>query len=180
MKKIIKTMLTFAIVAVVSVCAISCGNNTNKCDVAEKVKLTKVVFNEVEFENAEAVKIKQECDRVEISGTVEAMSASQKNVFGDESVTHVVALKFEFDKERTLSKFEIKGNLTKVYSTNVADEHYVGSISDLLDNEKSEDSYTNLILSAGTESYTITSTYSDGSKSVVIVNMNVTLATAQA
>ena len=147
---------------------------------AEKVELSKVTLGEVEFENADTVTLKQDCDDVTVSGKIDAMSESQKNAYGVEGVTHVVGVKFTFDKERTLSKFEIKGNITKVFSDDSTDENYVGSLTSLLDNESGEDAYTYLVLSANTKNYTLKAVYTDDTESVITVKIDATLATASA
>ena len=103
------------------------------------------------------------------------MSDLQKNVFGDESVSHVVVLKYLFDKERTIDSFEIKGKKTKVYSTDNSVENFAGSISDLLDNEPGEDAFCNLILSANTKQYTLRATYSDSTVSTIVLTIDATL-----
>lgn len=158
---------------------VACGRQNN-CNLAEKVELTSAMLNEVQFENGEDVKLKMDCNTVTIQGKINVMSDSQKNVFGDEDVTHVVVLKFKFDTERTISKFEIKGNKTKVFSDDKNVDNYSGSITELLDSESGEDAYCNLILSANTNQYLLTATYSDGQVSKINVKIVATLATASA
>ena len=140
MKKVIKAFSVFMF-AFVMICAVACGNKkeNKNCDVAEKVELGKATISEVEFENADTVKLKQDCDTVVVSGTIDAMSTSQKNVYGVEEVTHAVVLKFTFDKERTLSSFEIKGEKVKVFGADDSVENYSGTLTDILDNEAGED-----------------------------------------
>ena len=92
----------------------------------------------------------------------------------------MIVVKFEFDKERTIDSFTIRGDVTKVYSTNKNDENYVGSLSSLLDNKDGEDAYCNLILSANTKEYTLISKYSDDTTSEIKLKINATLVTAVA
>ena len=108
------------------------------------------------------------------------MSVAQVSSFGMDGVTHVVVIKFEFDNERTIDSFTIKGNVTKVYSTNKEDENYVGSLSSLLENEDGEDAYCNLILSANTKEYSLISKYSDDTVSEIKLLIDATLVTAKA
>ena len=163
---------------------VACTNNENNIEdantnaVAEKITLDSATLGSVEFENADTVSINQEGNVYNISGTITALSESEKNAFGDSSVTHAVVLKYTFDKEKTISKFELKGNITKVFSDNTSDENYVGSISDLLDSEENEDAFCYLILSAKTKQYTLTATYTDKTSSVIKLNISATLATA--
>lgn len=175
MKNLVK-IITSVMMIVMTIFIVSCGNETAKT--AESVSLAKTVLSEVEFENSDKVKLKQKDDVVEISGEIEAMSASQKSAFGVSDVTHVVVIKFMFDKERTIDTFEIKGDVTKVYSTDKTKENYVGSISGLLDNESGDDAYCYLILSANTKQYSLTSTYTDSTSSKITLNINATLVTA--
>lgn len=177
MKYLLKTIFAFCSVFIVAFTVVACGNNGG-CKIAESVTLAKTTFGEVEFENSEKVKLKQDCGEVEITGEIEAMSSAQVAEFGVQDVTHVVVLKFMFDKERTISYFEIKGETTKVYSTNSEDLNYVGSISDLLDSESDEDAYCYLILSASTKEYELTSKYTDGTTSEIDVEIKATLLTA--
>ena len=183
MKNLFKTIISFTFVFAIMFSLVACGgkkNNDEKCDVGEKITLAKVTLGEVEFENAETVKINQDCEEVIISGKIDAMSASQKNAYGVEDVTHVVSLKFEFDKERTLKTFELKGNVTKVYSSDNTVENYVGSLTDLLDSAEDEDAYCKLVLSANTKAYELTATYTDGTSSKIEIEISATLATADA
>lgn len=177
MKKIIKTILSLSLIFV-CLCFVACG--AKKSNIAEKVTLAKTVLGEVEFENSEKVKLKQTDDSCVITGEIEAMSKAQASAYGVQDVTHVVVVKFLFDKERTIDSFEIKGEITKVYSTDKNAKNYVGSISSLLDNEKSEDAFCYLVLSANTKQYTLTSKYSDGTSSVIKINIDATLVTAKA
>ena len=153
---------------------------TPKIVFAESVTLDDVVLSEVEFENSEKVKIEKSDDGYKIMGEIESMSVAQVNAFGLDDVTHVVILKFEFDKERTIDSFSIKGNTTKVYSTNKDEENYVGSLSSLLDNEDGEDAYCRLILSANTKEYILMSKYTDGTISELKIKIEATLVTAMA
>lgn len=183
MKKLLKTMISFAFVFAIMFSLVACGgkkNDDKKCDVAEKITLAKVTLGEVEFDNADTVKLEQDCASVIVSGKIDAMSASQKNAYGVEDVTHVVSLKFEFDKERTLKTFSLKGNITKVYSTDNSVENYVGSLTDLLDSAEDEDAYTKLVLSANTKEYELTAIYTDGTTSKIELEISATLATAEA
>lgn len=177
MRKFIKN--TFIIfVAMITVFLAACGGIKDK--VAEKITLAKTVLSEVEFENSDKVELKQTGENVKISGEIEAMSDAQRSAFGTSDVTHVVVVKFMFDEERTIDSFEIKGDVTKVYSTDKTIENYVGTISELLDNKSSEDAYCNLILSANTKSYTLTCKYSDSTTSVIKLEINANLVTAVA
>lgn len=177
MKKNIKN--TFIIfIAMIAIFVAACGKSESK--IAEKVTLAKTVLSEVEFENSDKVKLKQNGENVEISGEIEAMSDAQKSAFGVSGVTHVVVVKIMFDEERTIDSFEIKGDVTKVYSTDKTVENYVGTISELLDNKSSEDAYCNLILSANTKNYTLTCKYSDSTTSVIKLVIDANLVTAVA
>ena len=186
MQKFIKNAFMFMLVVLMGVAVVACGKKDDKsgdgdkCSVAEEVELGSVVFGEVEFANADTVKIKQDCDEVEITGTIEKMSDSQKNVYGVEDVTHVAVVKVVFDKERTLESFELKGGLIKVFGSDDTVENYAGTLSSLLDNESGEDAYTNLILSAHTKEYKLTAKYSDGTESVIELEIKATLASANA
>lgn len=181
MKKIINNLSLSVLLAIVFIMACACGNlGGQDCATAEKVKLQNVVLNEVEFTNSDTVTLIQECDDVRIGGTISAMTDAQKNVYGTNDVTHVVALNVLFDKERTLSYVELKGNVTKVYSTNSEDANYVGKLTDLLDNESGEDAFSNIILSANSKNYTITAKYTDGHSSTINIIINATLVTAEA
>ena len=178
MKKILKLISMCCVALLIGVSFVACGE-TKDCSVAEKVSLATTTLGEVEFENSENVKLEQDCDKVTISGEIDAMSTAQVAEFGKEDVSHVVVLKYLFDKERTISSFEIKGETTKVYSTDNTDENYVGSITDLLDSESDEDAYCFLILSANTKEYTLTSKYSDDTTSVINVSITATLLDAK-
>lgn len=179
MRKIIKFygLISFVLIVAVVVCA--CGfNNNSSCKSNEKIKLQTVVLNEVEFKNSDNVSFNQKCDEIEISGVIDAMSSAEKSVFGVQDVTHVVAVNLTFDKERTLSYLEIKGNNTKVYSTNSDDENFSGNLTDILDNETGEDAYCGLILSANTKNYQLTIKYTDGHESILKIKIDATLAEA--
>lgn len=183
--KIFKNLCVVFVAVVLCLGFVSCkssGNNNQSGNsaVAEKVTLEKSVINEVEFENSKSVKIDQDSNIVTVSGTIDAMSDSQKSVFNEESSTHVVCLKFAFDKERTLSKFEIKGSKSKVFADDKNVENYAGKISDLFDSEPGEDAYSNLVLSANVNEYSLISTYTDGTKSTIKLKIVATLATATA
>ena len=177
MKRVYRLIIGFVFVFLMIVCV---GCDSLKKTYAEKIKLDKTVLNEVEFENSEKTKIGSIENGFKITGEVEAMNAAQVSVFGVEDVTHVVVIKFEFDKERTINSFTIKGNVTKVYSTNKEDEYYVGSLSSLLDNEDGEDAYCNLILSANTKEYTLISKYTDDTVTEIKIFIDATLVTAKA
>ena len=146
----------------------------------ETLSLEKTILNEVEFENSDKVKIEEDENGFKITGEIEGLSDAQISAFGDEDVTHVVVLKFMFDKERTIDSFEIKGNLTKVYSTDENVENYAGKLSDLLDNESSEDAFCYLILSANTKEYVLISKYTDGVESVIKLKIEANLVSAKA
>ncbi len=184
MKKYAKLLLSFMFVFVFAFSLVACGDKDNKddkkCNTAEKVTLTTATIGEVEFDNADTVKLEQDCDEVVVSGKIDAMSASQKNTYGVDSVTHAFVIKFEFDKERTLKTFEIKGNVSKVYSTDNTVENYTGSLTDLLDSAEDEDAYTKIVLSANTKEYRLKSTYTDGTTSEITIDVTATLAEASA
>lgn len=181
MKKFIKINLTLLLIvtALIGLNACSFLNLGNNCKTAEKVELASTVLSEVEFNNSEQCSLIQECKDVEISGQIDAMSDAQKNAFALKDVTHVVVLKMTFDKERTLDSVAIKGENTKVYSTNKNDENYSGSLTDLLDNKSGEDAYCYLILAANTKNYSITAKYTDGHTSQISIKISATLVTAQ-
>ena len=178
MRKLLKFIAFGLILIIVPFVMISCGYCESK--IAEKVSLAKTILGEVEFENGENVELKQDCDEVVISGKIDSMSLAEASEFGKEDVSHVVVLKFEFDKEKTISFFEIKGEITKVYSVDSDEENYVGSISDLLDSEADEDAYCYLILSANTKEYKLTSKYSDDTLSTITVKIEATLVSSEA
>ena len=175
MKKILKMMLSVCLI-LVSLCFVACGKD--KDETVEKISLAKTMLGEVEFENADKVELSQEDDKWVVSGEIEAMSLAQKSAFGVDDVTHIVVVKFEFDKERTIDYFKIEGSTTKVYSTDETDENYVGAISELLDNESGEDAFCYLILSANTKEYKLTSRYTDGVESEVEIEIEASLVTA--
>lgn len=182
MKKI-KNICIIALTLFVAFAFCSCknsGNNNQNGDksVAEKVSLVNTVLNEVEFENSNGTKLKQEGNIVTITGTIDALSDSQKSEFGEQNTTHCVMIKFMFDKERTISKFKIKGEKTKVYSDSKDVDNYYGKLSDLLDSRSGEDAYTKIILSANTSEYDLVSTYTDGTESTIKIKIVATLATA--
>lgn len=178
MRKILKLISCFVIMLIVPFVMVACGEK-DKYDVAEKVTLAKTILGEVEFENSENVKLEQNCEKVVVSGSIDAMTQAQVSEFGKEDATHVVILKFEFDKTKTISSFEIAGEITKVYSTDPNAKNYVGSISDLLDNEDDEDAFCYLLLSAGTKNYNLTSTYTDGTSSKIELEITATLVSAE-
>ena len=178
MKNLLKMATSVFLMIMLAFGLVACGSND--CKVKETVTLAKTVLGEVEFENGDKVTLKQECDMVVIGGNIDAMSAAELSEFGVEDVSHVVVLKFMFDKEKTIDSFEIKGGVTKIYSTDETNENYVGSITDLLDNEADEDAFAYLVLSANTKEYTLTSGYTDGTSSVLKVVIEATLASAKA
>jgi len=115
MNKIFKITSVFILMISVAF-MIACEKIDNgDCKVAESIELSSVVFNETEFENAESVEFSQKCDEVEIGGTINAMSAAQKTAFGVQDVSHFVALKIMFDKERTIASFKLAGNVVKCF-----------------------------------------------------------------
>ena len=87
---------------------------------------------------------------------------------------------FSEHKERTLKTFEIKGNVTKVYSTDNTVENYTGTLTELLDSSEDEDAYTKLVLSANTKEYELTAIYTDGTTSEISIDISATLAEASA
>ena len=183
MKNFISKFLTLSLLLILSFGFVACGKgsvNSKNGAVAEKIELTKSTLGDVEFENSKETKIKQDGNIFTVSGIIDAMSESQKVEFGNDDATHVVSLKFSFDKERTISSFEIKGEVTKVYADSKDVENYVGSISELLDSEEGEDAFCFLILSAKTPDYKLKATYSDGTESTIELKIVATLATAVA
>ena len=176
-RKILNSIFGFVLIFITLVCV---GCKTQNKSFAEKITLDKTVLSEIEFENSEKTKISSMEDGYKISGEIEAMSAAQVSAFGVQDVSHVVVIKVEFDKERTIDSFTIKGNVTKVYSTNKNDENYVGPLSSLLDNEDGEDAYCNLILSANTKEYSLIAKYSDDTSSEIKLKIDATLVTAVA
>ena len=179
MKFFIKTITSFVLVIVAILTFVGCGKENNKNDVAESVELTTATFGEIEFENGDSVNLKQKADVVTVSGVIDKMSESQKMEFGVEDVDYVIVLKFKFDKERTLEQFEIKGEKTKVYSTDDSVENYAGAITDLLDSEGGEDAFTYLILSAHTKNYELKTKYNDQTESVIKLNITASLAESE-
>lgn len=177
MKNLLKNIVMFALLICISISCVSCGEKKQS---AEKIELTTAVLGDVEFENSEETEIERDGDTYTISGTIDAMSDSQKIAFGDDDVTHIVALKFTFDTERTISSFKIEGNKIKVYADEDSDENFAGSLTDLLDSSDGEDAYANLILSASTEEYLLTTTYTDETVSTITLKITATLATAEA
>lgn len=180
MKKLLKIMPIFILMIAIFANLVACGENKNDEKIAESVELSTALLGEIEFENSEMTKLEQEDSTVTVSGTIDAMSKSQKNAFGSDDTTHVVALKFTFDKERTISSFTIKGDKTKVYSDEKTEDNYAGKISDLLDNDKGQDAFCYLVLSANTKEYQLISKYSDGTESTITLKIDATLATAKA
>ncbi len=180
MKKILKLLTICTLAIMLCFPMVACGEKTSGSEngAGEKVKLETIVVNEVEFENSDNVKLTQDGNIVTISGKIDAMSKSQKNAYGVDDVTHVVAIKFTFDRERTLSSFKLKGDVTKVYSDDANVENYSGKLTDLLDNEAGEDSYCELLLSANTEEYSLISKYTDGTESTIKIKIVATLSTA--
>lgn len=176
--KIIKKLSSIVMIFCVML-FVACGSNEDS-KIAEKVELSTVELNNVEFKNAEGVELKQDKNIITVSGNIDAMTDAQKEVFNKSGITHVVSIKFKFDTEKTLSKFEMKGNETKVYSDNTSVANYTGPLSEFLDSKDSEDAFVYLILSANTEKYTLTSTYTDGSVSAIELKITATLATASA
>ena len=136
------------------------------------------MLGEVEFESLDKVKLSGGEKDYVVEGEIEAMTAAQKSAFGVEGVTHIVVVKFEFDDERTIDYFKIEGETTKVYSADKNDDGYVGSLTDLLDNDSSEDAYCYLILSANTKEYKLTSRYTDKVEVVIRLKINATLVSA--
>lgn len=177
MKKILKSIFVifFGLIAVICV---ACENKVLMGN--EKITLAKTVLGEVEFENSEKVKLDKEGDNWVVSGEIETMSPAQKSSFGLDDVSHVVVLKFEFDNERTIDYFKIKGETVKVFSTDKNNENYVGTISELLDNEKGEDAFCYLVLSANTKEYELTSRYTDGTESVISLTIEASLSSTKA
>ena len=182
MKKVFKSISTFVLLFAMCFAFVACGSEGrgNNKTVGESVELSSAMLGEIQFDNSDTVRIEQNERDVKISGKIDAMSKSQKNAFGVDDATHVVALKLTFDKERTIASFKIQGDIIKVYSDEKNVDNYVGSISDLLDNESGEDSYCNLILSANTKEYKLITEYSDGHESVLNLKIEATLASSSA
>ena len=177
MRKMIKSVFVIFLGFVALVC-IACEKKDLMTK--EKISLAKTVLNEVEFENSEKVKLNQQDNKWIVSGEIESMLVAQKSSFGVDGVTHIVVLKFEFDNERTIDYFKIDGENVKVFSTEKNVEGYVGSISELLDNEPGEDAFCYLVLSANTKEYDLISRYTDGTESVVSLKIEATLSSANA
>ncbi len=175
MKKLLKTVISLVLVFI-SVACVACKNKTTAF--SEEITLASTVLDEVEFESSKETKIKQADDGWIVTGRIEAMSEAQKSAFGVQGVTHVVVVKFEFDKKRTIDYFKIDGQTTKVYSTDKNEEGYVGSISSLLDSKSEEDAFCYLILSANTKTYELTAKYTDSVESKIKLNIDATLVTA--
>ena len=176
MGKVMKSIFVLCLGLISFVC-VACEKKTQKP--AEEITLAKTILGEVEFKNSDKVKLEQNNDEWIVSGEIETMSPAQKSSFGVDDVSHVVVLKFEFDNERTIDYFKIKGETIKVYSTDKSDENYVGTISELLDNEKGEDAFCYLVLSANTKEYELTSRYTDGTESVVSIKIEASLSSAK-
>ncbi len=176
MRRLLKSVFVIAL-AIVSIIGVACGEKDDTIN--EKISLAKTVLGEVEFKNSEKVKLNQNENEFVVSGEIEGMSAAQKSEFGLDGVTHVVVLKFVFDDERTIDYFKIDGDVEKVYSTDKNTENYVGSISELLDNEPGEDSFCYLVLSSNTKEYKLTSRYTDGRESVIELKIEATLSSAK-
>ena len=171
-------LLSVSFFTLVLVVCTACGGNSNAFP--ERVELSSALVSEIEFDNDESVSLEQNKNQIKISGTINAMSKSQKHAFGNDEVTHVVVLKLTFDKERTLSYFKISGKTTKVYSDDNTVPGYSGKITDLLDSEDGEDAYCNLVLSANTSSYDALIKYTDGQEVNLSIEIVATLATASA
>lgn len=176
MRNIIKAIAVLSL-GIISFFCVACEKKYDKS--AEEISLAKTILGEVEFENSEKVKLKQDENEWVVSGEIEAMSPAQVSAFGVEDVTHVVVLKCLFDKERTIDYFKIKGETLKVFSTDKTDEGYVDSISNLLDNDPGEDAYCYLILSANTKEYELTTKYTDGVESVIEIKIDAVLSSAK-
>ena len=180
MIKSLKSIFMLVMTIIFSACFVACGTTTENVNkgVSEKIELATATLSDVEFENSDTVKLTKNGNEYTVSGTITAMSDSQVNAFNSSDTTHIVSLKFIFDKEKTISSFKIEGKSKKVFSTDSNVENYAGSITDLLDSEDGEDAYSYLILSANTKEYTLTSTYSDKTTSVIKLKINATLATS--
>lgn len=179
MKKIFLTLSIFLCALAVCFNFAACNKNENSNKSGESVSLAETVIDEISFENSDATKISSDGKTYTISGKIEKMSDAQKNAFGVEDVSHVVCLKFVFDREKTLDNFEIVGAERKVFSTDKSVKNYAGSLSDLLDNNDGEDAYCFLVLSAATKKYDLICNYSDRSSSVVVLNIEASLVSAE-
>lgn len=177
MKRVFKTILSFCLVFV-AITFVACGKEED--DKKEKLSLAKTMLGEIEFENSDKIDLDEEDDVYVLEGEIESMSAAQKSAFGVDGVTHVVVFKFEFDKERTIDYFKIEGETTKVYSTDKSDEYYVGSLTELLDNDSSEDAFCYLILSANTKEYKLVSRYTDDVETEIKLKIKASLVSATA
>ena len=183
MKNFVKICTFLLVTTILSFGLIACNATTNDDNpktkkMLETFELSTATLGDVEFENSDTVKLDKKDNEYVVSGSINAMSESQVVVYGVDEVTHVVSLKLTFDKERTISSFEIDGKITKVYSDNKNVENYVGSLSDLLDNEDGEDAFCYLVLSANTKEYEFKVTYTDKTTSEFSLKINATLATA--
>lgn len=177
MKKFIISLSLILMVFCSFALCVGCGKNQNNNEEKEKIELSDVYIGEISFENSKNVKLDEKDDTYVVSGKIDAMSKSQKNAFGDDNISHVVALKLTFNKEKTISKVVIKGNKTKTYSSDENDADYAGKLTDLLDNEEGEDAYCNLVLAASTKQYEIICSYSDKSESTVKLKIEASLVT---
>ncbi len=175
MRKFIKSITSLCLVFLLGF-LVAC--KTEKMEMTEKLTLASTMIGEVEFENSDKTKLEFEDKEWIVSGEVESMSAAQKSAFGVDTVTHVVVFKFEFDKERTIDYFKIQGDTTKVYSTDKNEENYVGSITELLDSESSEDAFCYLVLSANTKEYNLTARYTDDVENVIKIKIDASLVSA--
>lgn len=179
MKKLILTLSIFLCAALFCFNFVACKNGKNSEHSGEAVELAETTIGEISFENSESTKISSEGKEYIISGKIDKMSDAQKNAFGVEDVSHVVCIKFVFDREKTLDSFEIVGAIKKVYSTDQSVENYAGSLSELLDNNDGEDAYCLLVLSAGTKKYDLVCNYSDRSRSVISLKIEAALVSAE-
>ena len=182
MKRILKLCTFLSIVTILCFGLIACNftntDNANSKKLNETIELSTTTLGDVEFENSDTVELEKKDNDYIVKGSINAMSESQKIEFGVEEVTHSISLKLTFDKKKTISSFEIIGNTTKVYSDSKDVENYVGSISDLLDNEDGEDAYCYLVLSANTKDYKFKIHYTDHTTNEINLKINATLATA--
>ena len=143
-------------------CSFGCSENSSPNAFAEDIELVDCMIDEFEFENADTVDLCKTENGWVVSGSIDPMTPSQISAYGKENVKHIISIKFAFDKERTIDAFKIESEEnTQVYSTDEDVTNYVGSISDLLDNESGEDAFCYLVLPANISEYTFSATYTD-------------------
>ena len=73
MKNTLKSLIICLFALVVGFGFVGC-EKSGSCSIAEQVTLAKTTLGEVEFENSENVKLKQDCDKVIVSGEIDSIS----------------------------------------------------------------------------------------------------------